>query len=165
MLCCFGLHELGITYSALFVCFLMSQHYLRGRSAQMILQAPQGCRFYVIFRYIFGPIRKNTCMLIFSMFSYFIILFLNFLSFCLFLCSFSVRRHAHIDFQLFSQKSSGIPGTYTCIEVADEACYLTHLQYSDDGPTSSCRDHIAPSTWKGSHQSVSYLSHWYDSHR
>ena len=34
----------------------------------------------------------------------------SFWTFCLFLCSFSVRRHSHVDFQLFSQKSSGIPG-------------------------------------------------------
>ena len=33
----------------------------------------------------------------------------SFWTFCLFLCSFSVRRHAHVDFQLFSQKSGGIP--------------------------------------------------------
>ena len=55
----------------------------------------QGCRFSV-FSVIFGPI----CSL-FSPVSSF--------SFCLFLCAFSVRRHTHIDFQLFSQKSSGIP--------------------------------------------------------
>ena len=42
----------------------------------------------------------------FSIFSYLIFLFLNFLSL---LCSFSVRRHKHVDFQLFSQKSNGIP--------------------------------------------------------
>ena len=41
--------------------------------------------------------------------------------FCLFLCSFSVRWHTHVDFQLFSQKSSGIPETeidkYVCVEI------------------------------------------------
>ena len=54
----------------------------------------QGCQFSVIF----GPI----CSL-FSPISSFSVW-----TFCLFLCSFSVRRHAHVDFQLFSQKSSGI---------------------------------------------------------
>ena len=39
---------------------------------------------------------------------------------CLFLCSFSVRRHAHVDFQLFLQKSSGIPGICS-------SCYLRIL--------------------------------------
>ena len=51
-----------------------------------------------IFRFvpvIFGPMRSPI-----SSFS--------FLTFCLFLCSFSVRWHVHVDFQLFSQKSSGI---------------------------------------------------------
>ena len=37
----------------------------------------------------------------------------SFWTFCLFLCSFSVRRHAHVDFQLFSQKSIGIPGYHS----------------------------------------------------
>ena len=48
--------------------------------------------FFTFFSVIFGPI---------SAFS--------FLTFHLFLYSFSVRRHAHIDFQLCWQKSSGIP--------------------------------------------------------
>ena len=51
---------------------------------------------FPLFSVIFG--------LIFSSISSF-----SFWTFCLFLCSFSVRRHAHVDFQLFSQKSSGIP--------------------------------------------------------
>ena len=42
---------------------------------------------------------------------YFLLFHLSFWTFYLFLCSFSVRRHAHVDFQLFSQKSSGIPVT------------------------------------------------------
>ena len=58
----------------------------------------QGCRFSV-FSIIFGPIHS-----LFSPISSF-----SFWTFCLFLCSFSVRRHTHVDFQLFSQKSSGIP--------------------------------------------------------
>ena len=31
------------------------------------------------------------------------------------MCSFPVRWHAHIDFQLFSQESSGIPGLHMCM--------------------------------------------------
>ena len=55
-----------------------------------------------VFSVIFGQIH---CL--FSPISSF-----SFRTFCLFLCSFSVRRHAHVDFQLFSQKSSGIPDMY-----------------------------------------------------
>ena len=40
---------------------------------------------------------------------YFLLFHLSLSEVCLFLCSFSVRRHAHVDFQLFSLKSSGIP--------------------------------------------------------
>ena len=40
---------------------------------------------------------------------YFLLFHLSLSELCLFLCSFSVRQHAHVDFQLFSQKSSGIP--------------------------------------------------------
>ena len=50
------------------------------------------------------------------------------ITFCLFLCSFSVRRHAHVDFQLFSQKSSGIPvyatATVLCFK---NFCHLLRL--------------------------------------
>ena len=52
---------------------------------------------FPFFSVIFGPICS-----VFSPISPF--------SFCLFLCSFSVRRHAHVHFQLFSQKSNGISG-------------------------------------------------------
>ena len=47
----------------------------------------------------------------------------SFWTFCLFLCSFSVRRHAHVDFQLFSQKSSGIPGCLSVLTCALGASY------------------------------------------
>ena len=67
----------------------------------------QGCRLSV-FSVIFGPIRSLPIRFpLFSIFSYFIFLFLSFLS--LFVFIFLVRRHALVDFQLFSQKSSGIP--------------------------------------------------------
>ena len=42
-------------------------------------------------------------------FLYFPLFHLSLSELCLFLYSFSVRPHAHVDFQLFSQKSSGIP--------------------------------------------------------
>ena len=53
---------------------------------------PQGCRFSVIFHY-FWPNPKNTCMLIFSIFSYFIFLFLNFLSLSVFIFCETARTH------------------------------------------------------------------------
>ena len=56
----------------------------------------------LIFRYFpFFPLVLARFVLRRSVFRFFPQLF--------FLCSFSVRRHAHVDFQLFSQKSSGIP--------------------------------------------------------
>ena len=48
--------------------------------------------YFLFFSVIFGLIRSPV-----SSFS--------FLTFCLFLCSFSVRWHVHVEFQLFSQKS------------------------------------------------------------
>ena len=41
---------------------------------------------------------------------YFLLFHLSLSELSVFLRSFSVRRHALVDFQLFSQKSSGIPG-------------------------------------------------------
>ena len=66
--------------------------------------------FSVFFRYFWPDLFSADpfpvfCYSLFSRISSF-----SFRTFCLFLCSFSVRRHAHVDFQLFSQKSSGIPG-------------------------------------------------------
>ena len=71
----------------------------------------QGCRFSVIFRFFryFWPSRSPI-----SSFSFW--------TFCLFLCSFSVRRHAHVDFQLFSQKSSGIPEVETGVTCTHTVC-------------------------------------------
>ena len=69
----------------------------------------QGCRFSVFFR-CFWPDPFSADL--FPVFRYSLfspISSFSFWTFCLFLCSFSVRRHAHIDFQLFLQKSSGIP--------------------------------------------------------
>ena len=53
---------------------------------------------FPLFSVIFGPICSPVSSFSFG-------------TFCLFLCSFSVRRCAHVDFHLFSQKSSGITGT------------------------------------------------------
>ena len=76
----------------------------------------QRCWFSVIFRY-FWPNPFSTdpfpvfCFLYFLLFR----LSLSELSGPLFLCSFSVRQHAHVDFQLFSQNSSGIPIFKSCL--------------------------------------------------
>ena len=64
-------------------------------------------------------LRRSVSRFLFSPISFF-----SFWTFCLFLCSFSVRRHAHVDFQLFSQKSSGIP---VCMSVSV-------LQAANGGP-------------------------------
>ena len=61
---------------------------------------------FSVFSVIFGPICSPPIHFPFSLFSP--ISSFSFWTFCLFLCSFSVRRHAHVDFQLFSQRSSGI---------------------------------------------------------
>ena len=55
----------------------------------------QGCRFSVIFRFFrfFWPEPFSICMLIFSIFSYFIFLFLNFLSLFLFIFCETARTH------------------------------------------------------------------------
>ena len=52
---------------------------------------------------------------------------------------------------------------HTEIEAADQTFYLTHLQYTDTGPTSPSVDPITPGAWQGSHWSANVLSHWYDS--
>ena len=64
-------------------------------------------RYFPFFSVIFGLIRSPI-----SSFSFW--------TFCLFLCPFSVRRHAHVDFQLFSQKSNGIR-----VYIIPCACVLT----------------------------------------
>ena len=53
---------------------------------------------------------------------YFLLFHLS-LSACLLLCSFSVRRHAHVDFQLFSQKSSGIP-----VDLKDDEGHILRMK-------------------------------------
>ena len=51
-------------------------------------------------------------------------------------------------------------GNFTCChtetEVADQTFYLTHSQYTDDGPTSPSADPITPSAWQGSHWSANF---------
>ena len=93
----------------------------------------QGCQFSVIFRFFlffFGPIRSPISGVPdqngVSQAWYIVeihhsgrkpsISSFSFWTFCLFLWSFSVRRHAHVDFQLFSQKSSGIL-VYNMLEI------------------------------------------------
>ena len=51
---------------------------------------------------------------------------------------------------------------HTEIEVADQAFFLTHSQYTDTGPT--CL-RITAGAWQGSHWSAILYSHWYDSTR
>ena len=65
---------------------------------------------FLLFSVILGLIRSPPICFPFSVILCFLLFHLSLSELCLFLCSFSVRRHAHIDFQLFSQKSSGIPG-------------------------------------------------------
>ena len=43
---------------------------------------------------------------------------------------------------------------HTEIEVADQTFYLTQLQYTDTGPTSSNADPITSGAWQGSHWSA-----------
>ena len=52
---------------------------------------------------------------------------------------------------------------HTEIEVADPTFHLTQSQYTDTGPTSPSTDSITPGVWHGSHWSVNFFSHWYDS--
>ena len=79
----------------------------------------------------------------------------SFWTFCLFLCSFSVRQHAHVDFQLFSQKSSGIPDYYlACRSRAQWQEYCTtlvegrwgwcHTQWNSMRLTFSCPTFVSP---------------------
>ena len=75
----------------------------KGQLSYYVWQSLQGCRFSIIFRFFRYFLPDLFCL--FSPISSF-----SFWTFCLFLCSFSVRRHhTHVDFRLFSQKSSGIP--------------------------------------------------------
>ena len=60
-----------------------------------------------------------------SVILYFLLFHLSLSELCLFLCSFSVRRHAHVDFQLFPQKSSGIPGAGSVLSSTGPVCILT----------------------------------------
>ena len=52
---------------------------------------------------------------------------------------------------------------HTEIQVADQTFHLTRSQYTDTGSTSPSTDPITPGAWQGSHWSVNFLSHWYDS--
>ena len=66
-----------------------------------VVSKNQGCRFSVIFHFFcyFWPNPKNTCMLIFSIFSYFIFLFLNFLSLFVFIfCEMACTRRFSVTF-------------------------------------------------------------------
>ena len=58
--------------------------------------------YFPLFSIIFGQIHYVNIL-------YFLLFHLSLSELCLFLCSVSVRRQAHVDFQLFLQKSSGIP--------------------------------------------------------
>ena len=63
-----------------------------------------------------------------------------------------------------SQGRSGTDNFLCChteTEVADQTFYLTHLQYTDTGPTSPSADPMMPGAWQGSQ----FLSHCYDSTR
>ena len=123
---------------------------------------------FSVFSVIFGPLRS-----LFSPISSF-----SFWTFCLFSCSFSVRRHAHVDFQLFSQKSC----CHTEIEVADQTycsiwsqlrtcldsslCYHTETevadqtycsiwsQYTDTGPSRPSLDSVRPGARWGTNLQV-----------
>ena len=74
---------------------------------------------------------------------------------------------------LTSQQEAGVSqgricsDKFTCChtekEVADQTFYLTQSRYTDTGPTSPSADPITPGAWQGSHWSVNFLSHWYDS--
>ena len=77
-----------------------------------VLILKQGCWFSVIvcfFRYFWPDPFSTDPFPVFRYSLFSPISSFSFWTFFLFLCSFSVRRHAHVDFQLFSQKSSGIP--------------------------------------------------------
>ena len=55
--------------------------------------------YFLFFSVIFGPIGKITCMLIFSIFSYFIFIFLNFLSLFVFIfCETARTRRFSVVF-------------------------------------------------------------------
>ena len=59
--------------------------------------------------------------------------------------------------------SDNLTCCHTEIEVADQTFYPTQSKYTDTGPTSPSADPITPGAWQGSHGSVNFLSHWYDS--
>ena len=100
-------------------CILLSRQATYHRTSLITSQTlttgmPIFC-YFPFFSVIFGLIRSP-------------ISFFSFWTFCLFLCSLSVRRHAHVDFQLFSQKSSGIPATtLTTSSEVNLVCYLQCL--------------------------------------
>ena len=52
---------------------------------------------------------------------------------------------------------------HTDIELAEPTFHLTQSQYTDTGPTSPSTDPVTPGAWQGSHWSVIFLRHWYDS--
>ena len=76
---------------------------------------------------------------------------------------------------LTSQKQASVSqgricsDNFTCghteIQVAHQTFYLIQSQYADTGPTSPSADPMTTGAWQGSHWSVNFLSHRYDSTR
>ena len=95
---------------------------------------------FLLFSIIFGPIHSLLIRFPYVNILYFLLFHLSLSELCLFLCPFSVRWHAHVDFLLFLQKSSGIPELELEVTVsslcrthtATHSYRLTvHAEYSD----------------------------------
>ena len=73
---------------------------------------------------------------------------------CLFIGCLTSQQHASVfQGQIYIDS---FMCCHTEKEVADQAFYLTHSQYTDAGLTSPSTDHIMPGAWEGSHWSANF---------
>ena len=74
----------------------------------------------------------------------------------LFVGCFTSKQHASVS--QGPTYSDNCMCCYTGIEVTDQTCYLTQLQYTETRRTSPSADPIMPDTWQGSHWVQIFMS-------